>query len=46
VPRPVERLVAEVEACLAAGARQVLIVDDNLAGHKRVAREVLTALGE
>lgn len=44
--KAVDRLLAEVEACLAAGARQVFIVDDNFAGNKRVAREVLTALAD
>jgi radical SAM superfamily enzyme YgiQ (UPF0313 family) len=42
--KAVERLLAEVEACLAAGARQVFIVDDNFAGNKRLTRELLTAL--
>ena len=44
--KAVHRLIAEVEACLAAGARQVFIVDDNFAGNKRLARELLTALAE
>lgn len=42
--KAVDRLLAEVDACLAAGARQVFIVDDNFAGNKRLAREMLTAL--
>jgi radical SAM superfamily enzyme YgiQ (UPF0313 family) len=44
--KAVHRLIAEVEACLAAGARQVFIVDDNFAGNKRLARELLSALAE
>jgi radical SAM superfamily enzyme YgiQ (UPF0313 family) len=44
--KAVHRLIAEVEACLAAGARQVFIVDDNFAGNKRLARELLTALAD
>lgn len=42
--KAVGRLLAEVEACLAAGARQVFIVDDNFAGNKRLTRELLTEL--
>lgn len=42
--KAVDHLLAEVEACLAAGARQVFIVDDNFAGNKRLVRELLTEL--
>ena len=42
--KAVERLLGEVEACLAAGTRQVFIVDDNFAGNKRLTRELLTEL--
>jgi radical SAM superfamily enzyme YgiQ (UPF0313 family) len=42
--KAVDRLIEEIEACLEAGARQVFIVDDNFAGNKRLAREMLSAL--
>ncbi|HEX4983835.1 MAG TPA: radical SAM protein [Ilumatobacteraceae bacterium] len=42
--KAVARVVAEVEACLAAGARQVFIVDDNFAANKRLTRDLLTEL--
>lgn len=44
--KAVSRLIAEIEACLEAGARQVFIVDDNFAGNKRLARELLSALAD
>jgi radical SAM superfamily enzyme YgiQ (UPF0313 family) len=42
--KAVDRLLAEVEACVAAGARQIFIVDDNFAGNKRLTRELLSEL--
>jgi radical SAM superfamily enzyme YgiQ (UPF0313 family) len=35
------QVIAELEALLARGMRQVLIVDDNLIGHKKAIKEVL-----
>ncbi len=44
--KSVANMMKEIEACRAAGARQVFIVDDNFAGNKRLAKNLLTAIAE
>jgi radical SAM superfamily enzyme YgiQ (UPF0313 family) len=44
--KSVASMLAEIEACHAAGARQVFIVDDNFAGNKRLAKQLLVAMAD
>ncbi len=42
--KSVANMIDEIDECHALGARQVFIVDDNFAGNKRLARELLSAM--
>ncbi len=44
--KSVANMMKEIEACRATGARQVFIVDDNFAGNKRQATNLLTAIAD
>jgi radical SAM superfamily enzyme YgiQ (UPF0313 family) len=43
--KSVEQVLTEVRECYRLGARQVFIVDDNFIGNKKLAKELLRALG-
>ncbi len=43
--KSVEQVMREVRECYRLGARQIFIVDDNFIGNKKLAKELLRALG-